>query len=365
MQNEQISLYYSEGVSDKVYHAQIVAKDDGFVVNFQYGRRGSSLATGSKTPAPVEYAKARKIFNKLVAEKTAKGYTPDESGAAYQSSKDAGRVSGVLPMLLNAVEEADLDAYLNDPAWGMEAKADGERRLIRKVGAEVVGINRKGLVVDLMQSVVDEIAALPFEQLLIDGEDLGDAGYVAFDLLERDNVDLRNMDCITRYVNLCAALSKLPTVGKGAMVTVATLITGAASKRAAIKMLEVAGAEGVVFKRLTSLYVADRPASGGDAMKYPFYETATVAIEGHTEGKRSVAMRVYDAHGKAVSVGKVTIPADQAVPACGAICEVRYLYAFPGGALFQPVFLGLRHDQDAADCLLSKLKLKVALAVAA
>jgi bifunctional non-homologous end joining protein LigD len=29
--------------------------------------------------------------------------------------------------------------------------------------------------------------------------------------------------------------------------------------------------------------------------------------------------------------------------------EVEYLYAFPGGSLFQPVYKGPRADKDAAD----------------
>ena len=32
---KQISLYYKDGSSDKVYHAQIEQKDNGYIVNFQ------------------------------------------------------------------------------------------------------------------------------------------------------------------------------------------------------------------------------------------------------------------------------------------------------------------------------------------
>jgi predicted DNA-binding WGR domain protein len=44
-----ISLYFREGSSDKVYHAQIAPEsNDLYSVNFQYGRRGSTLQTGTK-----------------------------------------------------------------------------------------------------------------------------------------------------------------------------------------------------------------------------------------------------------------------------------------------------------------------------
>ena len=47
-------------------------------------------------------------------------------------------------------------------------------------------------------------------------------------------------------------------------------------------------------------------------------------------------------------------------PRQGQIVELRYLYAYPGGSLFQPVFLGLRDDITAEGCTLNQLKLKSA-----
>src|SRR5688500_14249330 len=79
---DSIDLYFREGASDKVYHAEIVARGDGFVVNFAYGRRGAKMQTGSKTPKPVSRAKAEEIYSKLVTEKTDKGYVTAEPGAA-------------------------------------------------------------------------------------------------------------------------------------------------------------------------------------------------------------------------------------------------------------------------------------------
>ena len=39
---------------------------------------------------------------------------------------------------------------------------------------------------------------------------------------------------------------------------------------------------------------------------------------------------------------------------------MRYLYAHPGGSLYQPVYLGPRDDVDREDCRLSQLKYKSA-----
>jgi len=46
-----------------------------FIVNFAFGRRGSTLGTGTKTASPVDHDTAKGIYDKLVNEKRAKGYT--------------------------------------------------------------------------------------------------------------------------------------------------------------------------------------------------------------------------------------------------------------------------------------------------
>jgi len=70
---EQISLYYREGSSDKVYQVTLEQKGGAWIVNFAFGRRGTTLQSGTKTSSPVPYDKAKKIYDKIVAEKMAKG----------------------------------------------------------------------------------------------------------------------------------------------------------------------------------------------------------------------------------------------------------------------------------------------------
>ena len=100
---QSTSLYYREGSSDKEYHVRLEAKGDGFVVNTAFGRRGSTLSTGTKTSAPVSYDTALHLFERLVQEKQAKGYTAGANDTPYQPSANASQVSGLLPELLNAV----------------------------------------------------------------------------------------------------------------------------------------------------------------------------------------------------------------------------------------------------------------------
>ena len=124
------TLYYREGSSDKVYQCQIEPAGERFVVNFCYGRRGSTLNTGTKTNVPVDYDSAQRIYDKLIKEKRAKGYTEGEAGTRYQHSDQQS--SGVLPQLLNSIDEEQVLRLIQDDNWCMQEKQDGRRLLIRK-----------------------------------------------------------------------------------------------------------------------------------------------------------------------------------------------------------------------------------------
>ena len=73
-ETKKADLFFCEGTSDKEYHLEILPEGEGFVVNFAYGRRGSNLKTGTKTPEPVDEETATEIFEKFLNEKLAKGY---------------------------------------------------------------------------------------------------------------------------------------------------------------------------------------------------------------------------------------------------------------------------------------------------
>src|ERR1700733_5370935 len=120
-----ITLYFKEGSSDKVYQAFIEPAGDRFTVNFAYGRRGATLNTGTKTNVPVDYLDAKRIFDKLVREKTAKGYTQGESGTPYQHAES--KTSGILPQLLNSIDESQVLNLMEDDGWCMQEKFDGRR----------------------------------------------------------------------------------------------------------------------------------------------------------------------------------------------------------------------------------------------
>ena len=147
---EHTTLFYRQGPADKIYKASIVPQDGGYVVQFQFGRRGSTLQSGRKNPVPVPYDEAKRIYDQLLASKKNKGYTPGEDGVPYQDTAKASQATGIHCQLLNSVEDDEVERLIADPAYWMQEKHDGRRLLIRKAGGTITGINRLGLVVALV-----------------------------------------------------------------------------------------------------------------------------------------------------------------------------------------------------------------------
>lgn len=351
-----VTLHYREGTSDKVYQARVVptAKDGLFSVEYAYGRRGSTLKTGTKTAQPVSHAKAHDILWKLVRQKLGKGYTPGPDGTPYSGTEREGTATGIRCQLLTPIDERELERRIADPRWCMQEKFDGRRMLVRREGKRVTGINRRGLETALPQPVLLAALAMPEGRWLIDGEAVGDTLH-AFDLLERDGHDLRSEPYAERLSTLEDLLDGRPD---DSIVPVATA-SGKPAKERFLRDLRKGNREGAVLKDLDAAYTPGRPASGGSQLKFKFHETASCVVSG-INGKRSVALALL-AEGAQVPCGNVTVPANQAFPEPGDVVEVRYLYAMrESGALYQPVLLGRRDDIPPEECTVDQLKYKAA-----
>jgi bifunctional non-homologous end joining protein LigD len=348
---QRVTLYYREGSSDKVYQAAIEPQGEGFVVNFAYGRRGQAMSTGTKTQTPVDYDTAKSIYAKLVREKMAKGYTEGPDGTPYQNTAKEERVTGILPQLLNPIDEQEVKRLLKDPAWAMQEKLDGRRVLVRKAGAEIHGINRKGLLIGLPETIFQSINIIP-SNFILDGECIGDV-FHTFDLLEWDGEDCRTRPYQQRLVKLSDLINR-PNLKYIKFVQTAT---DPANKERMFRHLQAERREGVVFKRLGAPYTAGRPNSGGNQLKHKFYATLS-AVVSKINDKRSVELRLLNGQGW-ILVGNVTIPPNFKVPVVGEVVECRYLYAHKeSNALYQPVYLGSRKDIEQHECVLSQLKYK-------
>lgn len=354
---EKISLYCQNGSSDKEYHLQLEAKGDGFIVNFQNGRRGGTLRSGTKTTSPLPYDKAKAEYDKVLKSKLKDGYTPSEGAQAFHNTEDEGRFTGIVPQLLNAIDEDRAQELLDDDEWALQEKYDGHRRALRNDSSEALSINRKGLVTGMPKEVAQAFAALSaFAPLTVDGELMG-SSYALFDVRELKGQDTTVLPLDERLALLEQLKAALAAAGTPVTFFVAPTAFTAAQKREVYERLKRTKAEGAVFKRRDAQYVPGRPASGGSQLKRKFTHSATVLVT-RVNTRRSVAVHALDEQGQDVPLGNVTIPANHAIPQVGALVEVRYLYAYPGGSLFQPQYLGVRDDLDRSDCTLSQLRYK-------
>ncbi|MCH7227969.1 WGR domain-containing protein [Haloferula sp. A504] len=349
---DSASLHFREGRSDKVYHAAIESKGDGYIVTFAYGRRGNTLTTGIKTPQPVPLEQARQVFDKLVHSKLRKGYTRSTDGTPYRGTASGSIDTGIRPQLLNPIEESEVGRLIGSPKFCLQEKHDGRRLLVRKRGDTITGINRRGLAVAIPGPVHDAVAGLPCD-VIIDGEAVGDALH-AFDLLELEGRTLRELGYLDRFKVLMGVLP----MGNPALCWIATPLDPD-DKLATYEELRATGAEGVVFKDIDAPYRPGRPNSGGPQLKFKFVETASFIVAGRNGTKHSVGLELLTAEGNRVSAGNVTIPANHEVPEKGTVVEARYLYAHrESGAIYQPVYLGPRDDIPADECTVDQLKFK-------
>lgn len=337
------SLYFKDGSSDKEYHVQIVPQGDRFVVNFQYGRRGSALQEGTKTPTSVLQAEAEKIFIKLCNEKIRKGYKDTgEEGGGGSGTPFAKSVEVVFaPQLLNEIE--DPQVYIDDDDYVAQEKFDGERRPIISSAEGIIGINKKGQAVPVSKAIVDSLP--DYSSITIDGEIIGETLY-AFDIIESNGGNYASMPLVQRLAVLEAS-----RVLFGKQIVVVETAYTKKEKQAMFDRIKAENGEGIVFKKKNAPYTAGRPNSGGSALKFKFHKTATFIVVGSTPGKRSVGLEMIEEDGSRRFMGKVTIPANKEIPVTGDLVEVRYLYCYPEpGAIFQPVYLEKRTDADLSDC---------------
>ncbi|MGE0400428.1 MAG: WGR domain-containing protein [Kofleriaceae bacterium] len=364
----EIELFFQEGSSDKVYNAQIVEEyASSYTVKVQWGRRGSSLQEGTKA-VKVSRAVADAKFDSCVREKRNKGYEektattkpaavapPAGQGSGSKSGGVQRAVVGLKAQLLNPIDDTDLDAFLANDAMLAQQKIDGMRILAHVNKDGVLATNREGQVSKMATSSLDGLEYLP-AGTIVDGELLDD-GYWLFDILSFAGTDVRMHGYHTRW----KLLDEECEPALSGDIRIVPIASGAKAKRALYNRLFKAGAEGIVFKDAAAPYTAGRPSSGGTQRKHKFVKSADVVI---TENAgNAYRMAVYNGK-KLVECGKVfagTTNASRAeldlALAAGKrpICEVRYLYATDDHVLFQPVFVRIRDDKTAAQCIRSQL----------
>ncbi|MCX5744736.1 MAG: WGR domain-containing protein [Proteobacteria bacterium] len=360
-----IKLFFQEGSSDKVYNAQIVEDGGAFTVSVQWGRRGATLAEGAKA-VKVTRAVADKEFDRCVREKTKKGYEelkaghkpaavapPVGEGSASKSGVNRRARVGLAAQLLEPLDDHEFDAFLRDETMIAQQKLDGIRVVVT-IGEELVPTNRDGQVTKLASR--DALSGLQYlpHGTVVDGEIMGDE-YWLFDVLMLAGDDVRDRGYLERWELLEHHLEPALTDE----VRVLPCAIGKTAKTKLHKRLQGAMAEGIVFKHRDAPYKAGRNTT---QRKHKYVKSADVVIL--ENAGNAYQMAVYD--GKQlfevgrVFAGTTTATRKQLDALLGdgerPVCEVKYLYATDDDQLFQPVFVRIRDDKTAKQCVRSQLK---------
>lgn len=350
---QSVSLFMTEGSSDKEYHVQLVKTSDGYLVNMQNGRRGGTLIARTKTPNPIALELAQKTFSTIVNSKKKDGYTESSDGKCFAMSEQ--EFTGIVPQLLNPITIEQAQLYIDDDAWCAQEKHDGHRRQMKvEVNTDVQSINRKGISSGLPQETANALVALKqFAPYIIDGELIG-AHYYIFDVTKINGTDLRDSPLSERLAILDKINSAIasPTAS---LLHVSPTAFSKEQKQLLFNSLSTNNREGIVFKKISAKHNCGRPASGGNALKCKFLKTATVRVKSQQKTKRSVNIEILNDQSQWIDLGKVTIPANAQIPEAHTLIEVRYLYAYHNGALAQPNYIMVRDDLSDSDCKISQL----------
>lgn len=363
----QVTLHNNTGNSDKIYECVVVRSGDLYLVNTQNGRRGGSMTPRTKTKQPVSLEAAMKIYDGLVKEKKGDGYYVLEGDVAVAAPVASNDPTGAFhqPQLLNDIDRDAAMALIEDDDWVMEEKMDGKRIAVAISASDVRISNKLARACSIPAPIVTAIQSLasleylgPVLYIEADGELIG-SKYHVFDIFAIDGVDLRYLPYETRAAHYAKLIGRNKALAGSVFDAIEAVETfyGTAAKRSAFERIEGRNGEGVVFKRRDMVYAPGRPNSGGPALKFKFKESSTaICLGDSSDGKRSIRLGLLSSDGTMVNVGKVTVPPNQSVPQPNDLIEVQYLYKYDNGALFQPVLLGIRDDQNRDDCTLAQVK---------
>lgn len=345
---EKISLYCTEGSSDKEYHLELLQDEATslWMLKFKNGRRGQALRGGDITKSPVPYEDAKKEYDRRVKSKLKDGYTPNVDGAIYQDTIAGEDFSGFVPQLPTDIRnEETINEMMRSEEWILQQKYDGENRQISSDGTTVKGINKRGIFVPLPVSLADAFSKVP-SPFLGSGEIIGEKLYL-FDVQEYGGKDLRSLPFIERH----AFVEKAASDAGGNVVAVECAVSYE-DKKKLVESIKSKEEEGVVFKKANAPFASGKLSpTAATQFKWKFTEDCTVRVSAVSKTKRSVSMEIDDENKNPIPLGSVTIPLNQEIPNKGDLISVNYLHLFEGGSLFQSTYKGVRVDCDGPDSL--------------
>lgn len=249
----------------------------------------------------------------------------------------------IIPQLLTQIEENEVETYLTNSEFCVQEKKDGKHLTLQILNGQLIVRNKKGTACNCAPEFENSLRAIGCD-LLIDGEQIGDK-FWAWDILEFDGVDIRNWSYLSRYL-------KLTKLSFGPAIQILKIAFTEQEKQALYSQLKSNGKEGIVFKKLSGQF---KPGKGDDQLKFKFYaECSVIVVEGR-QGRASIGMELINSQGDREFVGYCSCNRH---PPIGSVAEIKYLYAYRGGCLYQPAFKEVRDDVDINECTTSQLKYK-------
>jgi bifunctional non-homologous end joining protein LigD len=360
MQTETIELYFQQGSSDKVYHLQLESVEERWSVNAQWGRRGSALQSDTKVSS-VAYEEAKRVYDRIVREKTGKGYRIAQAKTNGNTPISVGlpsvkEHSGHAPELLTPIEEPEALQFVQDASWWFQQKFDGRRLAVQKTDGQYSGINKLGQLIPIDSRLTKCLESVQSQAFLVDGE-ITDSRFHLWDLLSINGTDLRIQPYEIRYARLGLVFRGVDE----ALRVCETAMTPKA-KRAFVKAMHESRAEGFVCKNRNAAYAGGRAEQH---FKCKFVTTSSFIVGPKpaakaADGHRSIGLYLLEENRQRF-MGTVGVPERYALPREGQIVEIRYLYCHPGadGKLIQAKYFGkIRDDVARGDCSVNQLKIK-------
>ena len=359
MQTEKVELYFQQGSSDKVYHLQLENVQEQWTVQAQWGRRGAALQ-GDVKAIGVTHQEAKRVYERILREKTGKGYQIAQATASGNAAIAVGSPtrehSGHVPELLTPIEEPEALELVPDATWWFQQKFDGRRLAVHKDHGKYSGINKLGQTIPIDSRFAESLDFVPAQSFLVDGE-ITDSDFHIWDLLRVNDTDLRVQPYEIRYAHLALFFG-----GVNDTLHVCETATAPDAKRAFVKAMHEANAEGFVCKNRNAVYAGGR---AGQHYKCKFVASASFLVgpkpgKRAADGARSIAVYLLDGDTQRF-MGTGGVPGRYPLPSDGQIVEVRYLYCHPGpeGKLIQAKYFGkVRDDVGRAECSIDQLKLK-------
>jgi hypothetical protein len=371
-QPESASLWFKDIRSDKTYILSLSQCETGWTVTASYGRRGLTQVTENKVER-VEYVVAKRLYDKVLHEKLAKGYRSVEDMAAAHERRFERAPVGPAPTrarqpisrdvifspeLLTRIDAKEAALYARNPRYGFQQKRDGVRLAVCLQDGDLFGYNKLGqrvlLDVHLFKVLTAFVKENNLNALLIDGE-WEASGLWAWDLLQFGGVDFRERPYRERQAMLAKLFSN-----PNELVHVVPIVWTTEGKLALWNNLQENRAEGFAVKD------GDVPWCGGRAGQHKKmkFETTSSFIVGPKpakradDGHRSIALYVID-KGKQRFVATCKVADRYNVPPENAVVDCRYLYAHEGGGIVQPCYFGVvRNDVRPSECVAEQLKYK-------